>query len=178
MDSISERIAALRTGHHLSQQQLADNLKVSRRAVSLWETGRRQPDIHSLIQMADYFNVTLDYLVKREPEKAIKKHFTARELFEYIQSYQAVLFCGVSDGYSVLCVRLRTCDITFHEGTVRGYASIEGSVRKSKQDFWTEGVVYLAGTEFECSTDKEGDVTTMIVNSDYMGQPVKMNLYR
>ena len=45
METISTRIVSLRKDADLSQQQLADDLNLSRRAISLWETGRRTPDI-------------------------------------------------------------------------------------------------------------------------------------
>ena len=64
MDTINDRIFTLRTQAGISQQRLADDLKLSRRAVSLWETGRRTPDIQSVLLLADYFQVSLDYLVR------------------------------------------------------------------------------------------------------------------
>ena len=64
MDTINDRIFTLRTQAGISQQRLADDLKLSRRAVSLWETGRRIPDIQSVLLLADYFQVSLDYLIK------------------------------------------------------------------------------------------------------------------
>ena len=56
----------LRKDAGLSQQQLADDLNLSRRAISLWETGRRTPDLQSALLLADYFHTTLDHLVKGE----------------------------------------------------------------------------------------------------------------
>lgn len=64
MDAINDRIFILRTQAGISQQRLADDLNLSRRAISLWETGRRTPDIQSVLLLADYFQVSLDYLVK------------------------------------------------------------------------------------------------------------------
>ena len=64
MDTINDRVFTLRTQAGISQQRLADDLKLSRRAVSLWETGRRTPDIQSVLLLADYFQVSLDYLIK------------------------------------------------------------------------------------------------------------------
>ena len=64
MKTISTRIVSLRKDAGLSQQQLADDLNLSRRAVSLWETGRRAPDLQSALLLADYFHTTLDHLVK------------------------------------------------------------------------------------------------------------------
>ena len=66
MKTISTRIVSLRKDAGLSQQQLADDLNLSRRAVSLWETGRRAPDLQSALLLADYFHTTLDHLVKGE----------------------------------------------------------------------------------------------------------------
>lgn len=64
MDAINDRIFSLRAQAGISQQRLADDLNLSRRAISLWETGRRTPDIQSVLLLADYFQVSLDYLVK------------------------------------------------------------------------------------------------------------------
>ena len=64
MDTTNDRISTLRTQAGISQQRLADDLKLSRRAISLWETGRRTPDIQSVLLLADYFQVSLDYLIK------------------------------------------------------------------------------------------------------------------
>lgn len=64
MDTINDRIFTLRTQAGISQQRLADDLNLSRRAISLWETGRRAPDIQSVLLLADYFQVSLDYLIK------------------------------------------------------------------------------------------------------------------
>lgn len=66
METISTRIVSLRKDAGLSQQQLADDLNLSRRAVSLWETGRRAPDLQSASLLANYFHTTLDHLVKGE----------------------------------------------------------------------------------------------------------------
>lgn len=66
METINTRIVSLRKDAGLSQQQLADALNLSRRTVSLWETGRRVPDLQSALLLADYFHTTLDHLVKGE----------------------------------------------------------------------------------------------------------------
>ena len=55
METISTRIVSLRKDAGLSQQRLADDLNLSRRAISLWETGRRTPDIQSVLLLAGYF---------------------------------------------------------------------------------------------------------------------------
>lgn len=50
----------------LGQVALAKELKVSKGTISFWENGLREPSMSSLIAVADYFNVSVDYLLGRE----------------------------------------------------------------------------------------------------------------
>jgi len=60
---LSEKIAALRKKHNLSQEELAEKLYVSRQAVSRWESGSAMPDAANLLQLSKLFHVTTDYLL-------------------------------------------------------------------------------------------------------------------
>ena len=62
--ALSEKLHALRKKSGLSQEQLAEQLGVSRQAVSKWETGKAVPESDTLIAISEYFHVTLDYLMK------------------------------------------------------------------------------------------------------------------
>ena len=57
---LSEKIQKLRKEHNLTQEQLAEQLFVSRTAVSKWETGRGMPSMESLQMIAKIFNITLE----------------------------------------------------------------------------------------------------------------------
>ena len=59
-------LVQLRKLHHLSQEELAEKVGVSRQTLSKWETGESIPDIVRCKQLADVFSVTLDDLVKFE----------------------------------------------------------------------------------------------------------------
>ena len=59
-------LVQLRKLHHLSQEELAEKVGVSRQTLSKWETGESIPDIVRCKQLADAFSVTLDDLVKFE----------------------------------------------------------------------------------------------------------------
>lgn len=63
MIKFQERLKELRNEKELSQQELAKELKVSQRSISSWETGFRQPDYETLRLIAEYFDVTTDYLL-------------------------------------------------------------------------------------------------------------------
>ncbi len=60
MDSLRERILNLRTAHHLTQDDLAKVLHVSRSTVRDWETGPGLPSAMKLHEMADFFHVSMD----------------------------------------------------------------------------------------------------------------------
>ena len=47
---------------------LAKALNVSKQTISNWENGKRNPDLDTLIKLADFYEVSLDYLVGREKE--------------------------------------------------------------------------------------------------------------
>ena len=59
-----ERLYSLRKGRGISQEELAHEVGVSRQAVQKWESGASTPDLANLSALADYFEVSLDYLVR------------------------------------------------------------------------------------------------------------------
>lgn len=66
---IGEKIKELRTAHNMSQEQLAEALDVTRQSVSKWETGKANPDMEKLIQLANLFSVSIGILTDTEDEK-------------------------------------------------------------------------------------------------------------
>ena len=64
---VGARIAKLRNEKNITQLELAEKLGVTDRAVSKWETGGGFPDITLLPQIADIFNVNIDYLLRGTP---------------------------------------------------------------------------------------------------------------
>lgn len=61
----AERLTKLRKAKKLTQQELADKLNISRATYAQYEIGRRKPDYETLEKLADYFNVSIDYLLGR-----------------------------------------------------------------------------------------------------------------
>lgn len=57
------RIKELRTERGITQADLAKILKTSDRAVGYYENGDREPDYSTLLKIADYFDVSIDYLL-------------------------------------------------------------------------------------------------------------------
>lgn len=61
--TFAEKFAALRRQKGLSQEQLAEQLAVSRQAVSRWENGEVLPDAPNLLAISRLFGVSVDYLL-------------------------------------------------------------------------------------------------------------------
>ena len=67
------RIRAMRNERGLTQQQLADALGVNKQTVCEWEHGRTFPRIDTLRKLAQYFGVTIDYLLEQRVEPSVKR---------------------------------------------------------------------------------------------------------
>ncbi len=66
MNIFSERLSELRAEKNLTRKQLAEELNVSVRSISYWENGQRECDFDMLIKIADTFDVSIDYLLRKE----------------------------------------------------------------------------------------------------------------
>ena len=60
---LSEKIINLRKARNMSQEELAEQLGVSRQAVSRWEVGSALPDASNILQLSKLFGVSADYLL-------------------------------------------------------------------------------------------------------------------
>lgn len=62
---LGDKIRDLRIKHNLTQQQLADKFNISQSTVKMIEANERRPGLDLLVKMADFFNVSTDYLLGR-----------------------------------------------------------------------------------------------------------------
>lgn len=89
---IAKNISRLRTSRGMTQIELAEKLNYSDKAISKWERGESVPDIAVLKDIADMFDVSLDYLVKdNEQEKT-----TPTICNESIRKYNRGFIAGMS----------------------------------------------------------------------------------
>ena len=68
--SFSERLVLLRTSRNLTQKQVYESIGMSAIGYQRYEYGDREPAYQKLIALADYFDVSLDYLVGRSDDPA------------------------------------------------------------------------------------------------------------
>jgi len=99
MNQLSKRLIEMRKKKNMTQNDVAEKLDVSFQSVSLWERGVTSPDITKLPEIADLFNVTLDWLLMgREDipmmidfeEPVSGRLFNEERMYTYINTYATV----------------------------------------------------------------------------------------
>lgn len=68
---LGNTIKELRIAHGMNQVEFAKKLSVTKQTISNWENNNIQPSIDMLIKIADYFNVSTDYLLNRSKDKML-----------------------------------------------------------------------------------------------------------
>ena len=78
----AEKLIQLRKKAGWSQEELAEQMNVSRQSVSKWEGAQSVPDLEKMIRLSRLFGVTTDYLLKDEIEEEDDTcHFRRRVIF-------------------------------------------------------------------------------------------------
>jgi len=88
---LSEKLYKLRKKSGLSQEQLAEQLNVSRQAISKWEQGTAVPESEKLISISNYFGVTVDYLLKEDTKDTMNT--TAEDVEENPKMKAGIAIC-------------------------------------------------------------------------------------
>lgn len=82
------RLKELRKQKKYNQERLAMELNVSQATISAYKTGERTPDLEMLIRIANYFNVSVDYLIgNSDILKTLSSDLTQNEV-EHLRLYQ------------------------------------------------------------------------------------------
>lgn len=66
--NIGKTIKDLRLSFNLSRKELAEKINYSKTIINYWENNEKMPNVQAIIALADFFNVTTDYLTGRELE--------------------------------------------------------------------------------------------------------------
>ncbi len=107
--NMADRIQNLRKAKGMSQEELADQIGVSRQAVSKWESGQSTPDLEKIIMISDLFEVTTDYILKGiEPVSATNKK-TIQSLYWGFM----IIFAAITGIWSFTANRFRFVECFF-----------------------------------------------------------------
>lgn len=80
----AESLKSLRENEGLSQKSLANQIKVSQPTIAAYESGKREPDFATLIKLADFFQISIDYLMGRTEYKNYTERASEDEIMSRI----------------------------------------------------------------------------------------------
>lgn len=114
---LADKIVELRKKNGWSQEELAEQLGVSRQAVSKWESGASIPDLDKIIRLSGIFGVSTDYLLKDEieqsapqydePDMAAERIVTVEEANEFMDLHAGA--SGRVAAATALCILSPVC---------------------------------------------------------------------
>ena len=86
-NKFSENLKKIRKEHNLSQEQLADELGVSRQAISKWESATAYPEMDKIIALCDKFDVNIDDLLHKDIKEAKKEEESKKKINTFIDDF-------------------------------------------------------------------------------------------
>lgn len=98
--NLDEKIKKIRKDNKMSQDDLAEVLNVTRQTISNWENGKNYPDIETLIEISNKFNISLDILLKenmnmvKEIDKNVKNTKKYKLILISIISIIVIIVCA------------------------------------------------------------------------------------
>ena len=132
---LADKIIQLRKKNGWSQEELAQQLNVTRQSVSKWEGGQSVPDLERVLQMSRLFGVSTDYLLKDELEEIQtallpEPEPEGREVHR-VSMEEANAFLAVEDSVTMpnawavfLCILSPVCLILLGAGAEKGYLPV------------------------------------------------------
>lgn len=122
---LGKRIISLRKERHMTQEDFAEVCNVTRQTVSNWENGKNYPDLDTLVFISDYFDISLDILLKGDRkmvsnitnEQKRSKYSTAAVIILVVIILGELILSNVhvsvgSENYNVEVVRIEMSDFT------------------------------------------------------------------
>ncbi len=114
MKELGARLQKLRRQASMSQQELADQLHVSRQSISKWELGTATPDLDNLVRLSELFGVSLDELVLGKTGKPQEASQQPAQLVENLKTkrIKRMRLCLLS---GALCLILAFALLPLHQ---------------------------------------------------------------
>ena len=114
--TFGERLYELRNKNNLSQEELAEVLDVSRQSISKWENDKAYPEMTRLLFMSDYFDVSLDYLMrgikKENNEEKVTADDADKNSVQFIPKSKDIIYVAVYLDYLLISRTHCKCNIS------------------------------------------------------------------
>ena len=94
---VGKKLKIIRKRYNLTQKSVADGLGIARSTYSSYENDKREPDYKMLIKLADFFNVSVDYLLDRTGKTEDKKRAKGVHDNKALENIIDTLYCASND---------------------------------------------------------------------------------
>lgn len=110
---LGDRLKELRTENNLTGEELGKKFNVTKVAISNWESGKRYPDLETLLNIAIFFDVSVDYLLGKtnvKNEQNTSLNLTAKQLkaLDLASKYSDEEFENIVKGLELLNIKKGT----------------------------------------------------------------------
>jgi len=127
----ANKLKEIRVAAGISQERLAEELDISRQAVAKWETGMTMPDIDHLIGIGNFFQVSLDHLVRDIPCHTVAREsiYDHSEIIDFIVEAKKKTYASAAN-FDAACVassRLESKDLSYEKGDFKYLDTYVGS---------------------------------------------------
>ena len=129
--AIGQLLKELRKEKGITQEKLAEMLNVSNRSISRWENGNTLPDFDLLIELANYYDISIDEILggKRRGEEVMEKEtlekvaeYTNEEKLRLLNTIKYVAWLGVVMWSLFFLLKYLNLDNTDYAGYIAGIA--------------------------------------------------------
>lgn len=146
---LAENLKKIRKDHNLSQEQLADELKVSRQAISKWESGNTYPEMDKILQICTKFNLDINDLLNNDIREIKSEQQTKNNINKYIDDFLNFIsktfnmFMGFSLKTKLKCLFEQAIIITLLLITFAIIGNIFGSILGNMISFIPDRAYYV-----------------------------------
>lgn len=111
IQNLPSRLKELRKKNHYSQEYVAEQLNISRQAISQWENGKAAPDLENLIWLAQLYHISVDELLDNHNDSSIPEKETVEKYSNITEiiGISVVLFLAANLPFCAIPVSIVVC---------------------------------------------------------------------
>lgn len=145
MDNLPNQLKKARLKKGLSQQEVADELQVTRQSISKWENGHVCPDLYNLTLLSQLYEVPLDILIKNNRHFDLQIEADREEFIRVFTLLQQRELERVNKIEHYLMIAITICGLIPVLGLITSiYAVLQRPRRAAHNSFWWQSILILA----------------------------------
>ncbi len=135
MSSLSERLKQLKIKRNLLQKDIAQNNNIILRTYQRYERGEKEPSLSTLIKLADYFNVSIDYLASRTNNQKIDSYIDVMYILFELESEYGLSLNEIDGQLALTFSNSTIIDYIFHWNKQKKLYD-KGEISEEEYNYW------------------------------------------